>query len=182
MRIKSFTLEDKFIWIENIRSFSGRHRLRGEVSVGSSVWYPDFFEESKKLFLVRPGEKVFHFLNMESMLGFSTVSSECKRQKYKTKAQKRVAYLESLARGIKVCARDDLSQSLSATLSDYKKLNEPFSIDKLLTSKNILKELVVTDYKDEFEYLLTEFSKGTSLIRLSFPLWLFIVSCRGQTI
>lgn len=175
-------MKDKFVWIENIRSFSGRHRLRGDTSVGSFVWYPDFFEESQKLFLVRPGEKIFHFLNMESMLGFSTISSECKRQKYKTKAQKRVAYLESLARGIKVCARDDLSQSVGANLVDYKKLSEPFLVNTLLTSQNITKELASTDYKDEFEELLTEFGKGTSLVMVSFPLWLFIVSCREQTI
>ncbi len=116
------------------------------------------------------------------MLGFSTIYSECKRQKYKTKAQKRVAYLESLARGIKVCVSDDLSQNIGTTLVDYKKLNEPFLLDKLLTSKSVFEEFILTDHKDEFEYLLREFSKGSSLIRLSFPLWLFIVSCRGQTI
>lgn len=174
-------MEDKFVWIENIRSFSGRHRLKGDVAVGASLWYPDFFEESQRLLMLKKGEKVFHFLNMESLLGFSTVSSDRKRQKYKTKAQKRVAYLESLARGIKVRTIDDLSQSFGTTLIDYKKLNWPFLLDKLLISKSFFEELALTDHKDEFEYLLTEFSRGSSLIRLSFPLWLFIISCREQT-
>ncbi len=175
-------LDDKFVWIENIKSFSGRHRLKGPLSVGSLMWYPDFFEESQKMFLLKPGEKVYHFLNMESILGFSVVSSEATRERYKTKTQKRVAYLESLARGIKISTKDDLSHTISATLTDYKRLHEPFFIDKILTSKNILRELALTTYKDEFEYVLTEFSKGSSLIRLSLPFWLFIVSFRGQTI
>jgi len=175
-------LENKFVWIENIKSFSGRHRLRGDSAVGSSLWYPDFFEESKKIYLAKPGEKVYHFLNMESMLGFSTILSEHKRQKYKTKAQKRVAYLESIARGVKVCAKSDLSQISTLQLSAHKRLNESFSLDKALASKSSLREFMASEYKEEFEYLADELSKGSSLIRLSFSFWLFVVSFRSSTI
>jgi hypothetical protein len=175
-------LKNKFVWIENIKSFSGRHRLRGDSAVGSSLWYPDFFEETQKIYLAKPGERVYHFLNMENMLGFSTISSEYKRQKYKTKAQKRVAYLESMARGIKVCAKNDLSQIFTLQLSDHKRLNEFFSLDKALTSKGSLREFMAPEYKEEFEYLVEELSKGSSLIRLSFSFWLFVVSFRSSTI
>jgi len=175
-------LENKFVWIENIKSFSGRHRLRGDSAVGSSLWYPDFFEETQKIYLAKPGERVYHFLNMENMLGFSTISSGHKRQKYKTKAQKRVAYLEGMARGIKVCVRNDLSQTISLRLTEHKRLNEAFSLDKALTSKGSLGEFMALEYKEEFEYLVEELSKGSSLIRLSFSFWLFVVSFRSSTI
>lgn len=175
-------MEDKYIWIENIKSFSGRHRLRGDVAVGASLWYPDFFEEAYRLNTAKSGEKVYHFLNMEYIIGFSVISLGIKRQKYKTKAQKRVAYLESTARGIKVCVRDDLSQSLSLQLRDYQRVGETFCLDKIITSKNVIKEFMSSEHKDEFEYLISEFSRGSSLIRLSFSFWLFFVSFRGSTI
>lgn len=175
-------MEDKYIWIENIKSFSGRHRLKGDVAIGASLWYPDFFEEAYRLNMARSGEKVYHFLNMEYVIGFSIILADIKRQKYKTKAQKRVAYLESTARGIKVCARDDLSQSLSLQLCDYQRVGEPFCLDKIITSKNVIKEFMSSEHKDEFEYLISEFSRGSLLIRLSFPFWLFLLSLRGCTI
>lgn len=179
---KELSVEDKYIWIENIKSFSGRHRLKGDIAVGASLWYPDFFEESQKIMFANSKEKVYHLLNMETIIGSSTISSAPKRVKYKTKAQKRVAYLESFAKGIKVCARENLTQVVSLELTNYQHINESFMLDNILSSKSAIKDLMSSAYRDEFEYLVFELSRGALLVRLSFSFWLFFISFRSSTI
>jgi len=176
---KRVALEDKYIWIENIKSFSGRHRLRGDVAVGASLWYPDFFVESDMLLGIAKGEKVYHLLNLDRILGRSVVSTECFKAKYKTKSQKRVAYLESISKGLKPSIHLKLTTYLAVGLNNFSKLDEPFEIDKIIKNGLLNFTRHSSEHKTEIEEILKELSEGKGLIRMSFALWLLILSFRN---
>ncbi len=174
------TLKNKFVWIENIKSFSGRNKIRGEGAVGNTLWFPDFFAESDMLLGVTKGEKVYHLLNLDRILGRSIVSTECFKAKYKTKSQKRVAYFESVSKGLKPSMHLELSTYLAVGLNNFSKLDEPFEIDKILKNGLLDSARHSSEHKSEIEELIRELSDGKGLIRISFGLWLLILSFRNM--
>lgn len=173
------TLKNKFVWIENIKSFSGRNKIRGEGAVGNTLWFPDFFAESDMLLGIAKGEKVYHLLNLDRILGRSVVATECFKAKYKTKSQKRVAYFESVAKGFKPSMHLELTTYIAVGLSNFSKLDKPFEIDKIIKNGLLNSAMHSSEYKTEIEEVLKELSDGKGLIRMSFALWLLILSFRN---
>jgi hypothetical protein len=173
-------LKNKFVWIENIKSFSGRNKIRGESAVGNMLWFPDFFAESDTLLGITHGEKVYHLLNLERILGRSVVATECFKTKYKSKTQKRVAYFESISKGVKPSGHLELSTYFAVKLDGFAKLDEPFEIDKILKNGLLSSVRYASEHKNEIEYLLKELTEGKGLVRVSFTLWLLILSFRNM--
>lgn len=170
-------MENKYVWIENIQSCSGRHRLRKEMKVGSMLWLPSALENSDLLDLLVVGDKVYHLLDSKILIGVSEVMSAAQITSSSKKSLKQIVCSECLANKIPIKSPIRNIDYKFVELSNFKRYNIGFSIADAFTDEKIKHNIFVSKQtKNDYERLVTDFLEGKEIIKVPFNLWYLLIS------